>query len=253
MKKVSLFWCLGNLEAISFFSLFLTFTVQPPSVSRQRCHMNIRSGRCYLMKEGRTGEEGVGVGGGKWGEEKRGSWGGGVAVVIKARYYKQREKGSRQLTAQLRWRRQSEARYECLIGSEKKKRKGTKKTLKPKQKLPKWRESDSRSRDSLPSFHHDTPAAASGSHLISFTFTCHNPHPQLPAATAVCCLKQSGKSKRKSSAAPSGRGKIRFFLGDNICSIIHILEEVWWESDPKWKKWAQHKETQTTFSNWWKK
>lgn len=58
MKKVSLFWCLGNLEAISFsFSLFfLTFTVQPPSVSRQRCHRNIRSGRCYLMKEEKNGE-----------------------------------------------------------------------------------------------------------------------------------------------------------------------------------------------------
>lgn len=57
MKKVSLFWCLGNLEAISFFSLFLTFAVQPPPVSRQRCHMNIRSGRCYLIKEGKTERE----------------------------------------------------------------------------------------------------------------------------------------------------------------------------------------------------
>lgn len=56
MKKKSVsFWCLGNLEAISFLFLFsLTFTVQPPSVSRQRCHMNIRSGRCYLTKEERN-------------------------------------------------------------------------------------------------------------------------------------------------------------------------------------------------------
>ena len=39
-----------------FFSFFLTLTVQPPSVSRQRCHRNICSGRCYLMKEEKNGE-----------------------------------------------------------------------------------------------------------------------------------------------------------------------------------------------------
>lgn len=87
MKKVSLFWCLGNLEAISFFSLFLTFTVQPPSVSRQRCHMNIRSGRCYLMKEER-----MGCGGGE--KKRMGRGQGRVVVEIKAQYYKQRN-GSR--------------------------------------------------------------------------------------------------------------------------------------------------------------
>lgn len=145
------------------------------------------------------GENRGGGGGGRrwevrWGEE--GEVGGRVTVVIKAQYYKQREKGneSRRLTPQLRWRRQSEARYNCLIRSEKKKRKGTKKQTnpKPKQKLPKWRESDSRSRDSLPSFHHDTPATASGSHLISFIL-----HVTPPTSCSHCSVLLKAKWKIK--------------------------------------------------------
>lgn len=253
MKKVSLFWCLGNLEAISFFSLFLTFTVQPPSVSRQRCHMNIRSGRCYLMKEGRTGEEGVGVGGGKWGEEKRGSWGGGCScnqsTILQT-------EGKRQPTAdgavemtEAKW---STLRLFDQVRKEKKGREQKKPKTKTKAaKMTRERQQEPRFAPFISSRH----TCRSERLSFDFIYIYMSPprHPPLPAATAVYCLKQSGKSKRKSSAAPSGRRKIGFFLGDNICSIIHILEEVWWESDPKWKKWAQHKETQTTFSNWWKK
>lgn len=225
MKKVSLFWCLGNLEAISFFSLFLTFTVQPPSVSRQRCHMNIRSGHCYLMKEGRTGEEGVG----SEVRNRMGRWGGGrVAVVIKARYHKQRQKGngSRQLTAQLRWWRQSEACYDCLIRSEEKRRKGTQKNKKTnqKQKLPKWRDSNSRSRDSLPPFHHDSPATASGSHLI--LFTCPPPLPPRHHHCGVL-LKAKWKIKEEIQHSSSAQEKEKsfFFCVINICSVIHIFGE----------------------------
>lgn len=56
MKKVSLFFLVpGQSGSNLFSSLFLlTFTVQPPSVSRQRCHRNIRLGCCYLMKEEKT-------------------------------------------------------------------------------------------------------------------------------------------------------------------------------------------------------
>lgn len=110
MKKVSLFWCLGNLEAISFFSVFLTFTVQPPSVSRQRCHRNIRSGHCYLMKEGKT-------------EREREVGAGAGAIVIKAQYYKNRRAIELTADSPVRRLKQNEARYRVLIGSGKRKKK----------------------------------------------------------------------------------------------------------------------------------
>lgn len=202
------------------------------------------------------GENRGGGGGGRgwevrWGEE--GEVGGRVTVVIKARYYR-----GKKATRADGWRRSwddgGKVKHVTTVWSGQKRKKGREQKNKQTQNQNKSCQNDERATAGaeIRSLHFITTHLPQRAALIWFHLFYMSP-PPLPAATAVCCLKQSGKSKRKSSAAPSGRRKIRFFLGDNIGSIIHIFEEVWWESDPKWKKWAQHKETQTTFSNWWKK